>query len=565
MLTHLVIRDFAIVRSLDLEFGPGMSAMTGETGAGKSILLEALGLLLGDRADPEAVRLGAERAEVSAGFDLGDLPAARAWLAERDLDSDEGACEIRRVVSRQGRSRAYINGSPQPLQALRTLGELLVDIHGQHEHQSLMQRDHQRELLDDYAHHQTLLDGVASHFAKLQSLEQRLRELQQASEARDARVDMLRYQVQELQQLDLQTGELAALEEELPRLAHAEKLLAGTQQALNSLYENDELSGAALLGQVQQTLQSLVDLDPRLAPTLELVDSALIQIQEASDELRSYSGEVDLDPARLAFVEERLAAVERLARKHRMAGEALPGLLESLREELDSLENRDQHLHALEQQQQAARQAYQQAAEALSASRAAAATTLTTGISKTIQGLGMPKGQVQIAVEPTDRPSAHGLDNVEFRVSANPGQPLRPLARVASGGELSRISLAIRVITANHQRIPTLVFDEVDTGIGGGVAEVVGRQLRSLGQHCQVLCVTHLPQVAAQAHQHFQIQKRSDDQSTWTTVTPLDRDQRVAEIARMLGGLAVTDNTLAHAREMIDLAVSPGPAHSSPS
>ena len=560
MLTHLVIRDFAIVKNLDLEFGPGMSAMTGETGAGKSILLEALGLLLGDRADSDAVRTGVERAEVSAGFDLGRLPEARRWLAERDLEHDDAACQIRRVVNRQGRSRAYINGSPQPLQGLREFGELLVDIHGQHEHQSLMQRDRQRELLDDYADNGALLAEVAERHRAFHALEARLAKLQQASAERDARLDMLRYQVQELTQLGLQAGELEVLEEELPRLAHAEKLLAGTQLALNLLYENDDLSGASLLGQAQNALASLVDLDSRLAPTLELINNALIQIQEASDELRSYTGAVDLDPARLAFVEERLAAVDRLARKHRVAGHELPALLASLQAELDSIEHRDEHLQALEGQLASARDAYRDSARRLGERRRQAAGTLAARVSETIQGLGMPRGRVSIAVEPVERPAVHGLDSVEFQVSANPGQPLRPLARVASGGELSRISLAIRVIAANHQRIPTLVFDEVDTGIGGGVAEVVGRQLRALGRHCQVLCVTHLPQVAAQAHRHFQIRKRSDEASTWTTVTPLDDDQRVAEIARMLGGLAVTENTLAHAREMIELAVeAPSP------
>ena len=554
MLTHLVIRDFAIVKSLDLEFGPGMSAMTGETGAGKSILLEALGLLLGDRADSDAVRVGVERAEVCAGFDLSQRPEARQWLAGRDLEQDDHACQVRRVVNRQGRSRAYINGSPQPLQSLREFGELLVDIHGQHEHQSLMHRERQRELLDDYAGNEALLAEVAKRYREFHALEQRLEDLQRASEARDARLDMLRYQVQELLQLGLQDGELTALEEELPRLAHAEKLLAGTQLALNVLYENDEISGASLLGQAQSELEALVELDSRLAPTLELVKGALIQVQEASDELRSYTGSVDLDPARLAFVEERLAAVDRLARKHRVAGEELPGLLASLGAELDSIENRDEHLQSLEKQLAGARKAYQDSAARLGKHRREAADELAARVSETIQGLGMPKGEVKIAVEHAERPTVHGLDNVEFQVSANLGQPLRPLARVASGGELSRISLAIRVIAAGSQRIPTLVFDEVDTGIGGGVAEVVGRQLRSLGRHCQVLCVTHLPQVAAQAHCHFQIRKRSDEQSTWTTVTPLDEDQRVAEIARMLGGLSVTENTLAHAREMIELA-----------
>jgi len=550
MLTQLRIRDFAIVEALELELAEGMTAVTGETGAGKSILVDAIGLLLGDRADSGTVRQGAERTDISAVFELDPLPAARAWLAERDL-GNEAECHLRRVVASNGRSRNYINGVPQPAQALRELGELLVDIHGQHEHQSLLRRDAQRQLLDDYAGNQSLATELDNRYRTLSRLRQQWRDLRQASSERDARLDILRYHLRELAALNLTEGEIAQLESEQRRLANASQLLETGQRVLVWLTEGDETAIADRLDQALRELDALNRLDGRLGPAGELLNAALIQIREASGELRGYVQDLDLDPEHLARVEQRLTAAHQLARKHRVAAEELPALRVRFETELDALEHSETRLEDLRQAVQDSLAAYRADAERLSARRTAAARELGERVSVALAGLGMPGGRFAIALERLDKPAPGGLETVEFQVSANPGQPLRPLAKVASGGELSRVSLAIQVIAAHAARIPTLIFDEVDSGIGGGVAEVVGRQLRTLGQNRQVLCVTHLPQVAAQAHRQLKVEKRTDGESTHTRVLPLDADGRVTEIARMLGGLELTENTLAHAREMV--------------
>lgn len=555
MLTQLRICDFAIVEELELELAAGMTAITGETGAGKSILVDAIGLLLGDRADSDAIRHGAERADLSALFDLGALPVARAWLAEHDLDRD-GECQLRRVVARAGRSRGYINGVPQPTQALRELGERLVDIHGQHEHQSLLRGEAQRQLLDDYAGNQALVAELAERYQAWSRLRRDLRELRQAASERDARLDILRYHLRELAALNLVEGEVAALESEQRRLAHASQLLDTSERLLGWLSEDEEFSIADRLNRGLRELDLLSRLDVHLAPVGELLNAALIQIQEASAELRDYAQALDLDPGHLAQVEQRLAAAHQLARKHRTTAEELPALRTRFEAERDALEHSETRLEILQQAVKAARAAYQVDADRLSERRATAARELGGRVSVALDGLGMPGGRFTIALEPLEQPTPAGLEAVEFQVSANPGQPLRPLAKVASGGELSRISLAIQVIAARAARIPTLIFDEVDSGIGGGVAEVVGRQLRALGGGRQVLCVTHLPQVAAQAHQQFKVEKQTNGATTHTQVVLLEPEARVTEIARMLGGVELTENTLAHAREMVDKAVS---------
>ena len=553
MLTQIRIRDFAIVEDLELELATGMSAVTGETGAGKSILVDAIGLLLGDRADNGVIRHGADRADLTAIFDLSALPAARAWLAERDLEQ-EGDCQLRRVIARNGRSRCYINGASQPTQSLRDLGERLVDIHGQHEHQSLLRREAQRQLLDDYAGHQPLVAELDGHYQTWSRLRRELRDLRQASSERDARLDILRFHLRELAALNLAEGEIAELESEQRRLANSSQLLDTGQQILNWLTESEEICVADRLEQSRRELEGLSRLDARLAPIGEMLNIALIQAQEASSELRNYVQALDLDPDHLARVEQRLAAAHQLARKHRTTAEELPVLQQRFAAELDALEHSETRLEDLQQAAKTARAAYQQCAELLSAQRAAAALELGERVSAALAGLGMPGGRFAIHLERLEQPTPAGLEAVEFQVSANPGQPLRPLAKVASGGELSRISLAIQVITAHAAHIPTLIFDEVDTGIGGGVAEVVGQQLRSLGRDRQVLCVTHLPQVAAQAHQHFKVEKRTDGATTHTQVALLHAEARVREVARMLGGVELTANTLAHAQEMVDKA-----------
>ncbi len=554
MLIQLHIRDFTIVEDLELEWATGMTAVTGETGAGKSILVDAIGLLLGDRADSGMIRHGAERADLSAAFDLDALPTARTWLAERDLDHDR-ECQLRRVIARNGRSRSYINGVPQPTQALRELGEWLVDIHGQHEHQSLLRREAQRQLLDDYAGHAPLVTKLHVYYQTWNRLRQEWRDLRQASRERDARLDILRYHLRELAALNLADGEIAELEHEQRRLANSSQLLDTGQRILNDLTECDEIAIAERLHQHQHELDALIGLDTRLAPINELLNTALIQVQEASSELRSYVQALDLDPDHRARVEQRLAAAYQLSRKHQVAAEELPALQAQFDTERDTLEHSETRLEDLQQAVKMARATYQECADQLSTQRAIAARELGERVAAALAGLGMPGGRFAIHLDRLAQPTPAGLETVEFQVSANSGQPLRPLAKVASGGELSRISLAIQVITARTARIPTLIFDEVDTGIGGGVAEVVGRQLRELGTGRQVLCVTHLPQVAAQAHQHFKVEKQANGETTHTQVLALAPDERVAEVARMLGGMALTANTLAHAREMVENAV----------
>ncbi|MCP5159527.1 MAG: DNA repair protein RecN [Gammaproteobacteria bacterium] len=553
MLTQLRIRDFAIVEELELELAAGMTAVTGETGAGKSILVDAIGLLLGDRADSGAIRHGAERTDIIAVFDLATLPAAQAWLAERDLDREQ-ECHLRRVVTRTSRSRNYINGVPQPAQALRELGERLVDIHGQHEHQSLRRREAQRQLLDDYMGNLALVAEVAECYRNWSRLRQEWRDSHQASSERDARVDILRYHLRELAALNLAEGEIAELESEQRRLAHASQLLETGQRLLTWLSESDENPVTDRLNQSLRELDALNRLDTRLTPVGELLNAALIQVQEANNELRNYLQALDLDPVHLAQVDQRLTAAHQLARKHRIDPEELPGLRARFEAELDSLEHGETRLDTLQQAVRTARATYQERADQLSQQRAVAAHELAERITQALAGLGMPGGRFCITLERLEKPTANGLEAVEFLVSANPGQPPRPLSKVASGGELSRISLAIQVITARAARIPTLIFDEVDSGIGGGVAEVVGRQLRTLGNNRQVLCVTHLPQVAAQAHRQLKVEKQTDGAQTHTQILSLDAEERVAEIARMLGGLALTVNTLTHAREMMEKA-----------
>lgn len=557
MLTHLHIRDFAIIDELELDLAAGMTALTGETGAGKSILADALGLALGDRADSGVVRHGRERAEISASFDITALAPLQAWLAEQGLDAD-GECVVRRLITSEGRSRGFINGQAVPMLTLQQLGEWLVDIHGQHEHQSLLRREVQRELLDDYAEHGPLLSELAACFQRWKSLSEQLTELRAAADSRDARLDLLRYQVNELDVLAPSAGEIAQLEEEHRRLHHAQRLLDTSQQVLDQLYEND---GALVSGLNQQTheLEQLLRYDPRLAPPLQLMREAAIQLSEAAGELRDYLAGLELDPHRLIEVEERLNALHDFARKHRVQPEELPALHARLSEELATLQNSGAQLENLAAEARRQQDHYRQLAQRLSEGRAAAAQTLSSAVTNRLPELGMPGGCFSIVLNARadDDFAATGMEQVEFQVSANPGQPPRPLAKVASGGELSRISLAIQVVTSRCLRVPTLVFDEVDVGIGGGVAEIVGKQLRALGGSHQVLCITHLPQVAALAHQHLQVRKRSTGDGTTTTIARLGDAERYEEIARMLGGVEITKQTRAHAREMVARARDP--------
>jgi DNA repair protein RecN (Recombination protein N) len=556
MLTHLHIRNFALVEALELSFEQGMSVLSGETGAGKSILLDALGLTLGDRADSSVVRHGSERAEISASFTTDGLPAVNAWLEEHELAMDS-ECILRRTVGADGRSRAFINGQPLPLQMLRELGEQLVDIHGQHAHQSLLKREVQRQLLDDYAGHGPLLKQTAQSFQQWHQLQHELEQLQQRATERDSRLELLRYLVEELEALQLQPEEMVALDEEHARLANVSQLQEGAQRAASQLYEDDETALLTLLQRSVRELQELQEIDPALAPTNELLETAAIQLREAAGELRHYVDALDNDPERLYTVEQRLAAIHELARKHRVDAEQLPPLLAQLQQELAELESAGTRLDGLQRKIDATLADYHKAAGKLSKGRTQSAKTLSELIGRNMQQLGMGGGRFDITLNPIEaEATAHGQETVEFQVSANPGQPLRPLSKVASGGELSRISLAIQVISAGKEGIPTLIFDEVDVGVGGGVAEMVGHQLRTLGGDRQVLCVTHQPQVAAQGHHHFRISKSSDKGDTRTTVEVIQGEQRVAEVARMSGGIAISEHTLSHARQMLEEAHS---------
>jgi len=553
MLTQLLIRDLAIVSSVELEFAAGMSALTGETGAGKSIMIDALGLALGDKADGDLVRPGCERAEIIASFALDACPGARAWLAEQALD-EEDECILRRVIPRDGRSRAYINGRTANSAQLRELANHLVDIHGQHAHQSLLRPAMQRELLDAYGGQGELAAQVAEAFRHYRTLDQELGERERAERARLERLDLLQIQVEELDALALTLDELQNLDQEQRRLSHLGRLQEGTAALLLLLAEGEPALADQLRGAVAE-LAELAAIDPALAEGRELLDTAAIHAGEAASSLRHYLDGLDLDPEALETVETRLAQIHALARKYRVFPEQLPELLDERRAELAHLEQAGTRLAGLRAERERAWSGFLALASELSAARREAAARLSATVTQAMQQLAMVGGQFAVTLEALnpERASAAGLERIDFLVSANPGQPLQALARVASGGELSRISLAIQVATAECASVPTLVFDEVDVGIGGGVAEIVGRLLRQLGARRQVLCVTHLPQVAAQAHRQLRVRKETLDGQTHTRIEPLDAEARVEEIARMLGGTRITERTRDHAREMLSL------------
>ncbi|HET8731561.1 MAG TPA: DNA repair protein RecN [Moraxellaceae bacterium] len=549
MLSHLKIRDFAIVASLELDFRPGFTVVTGETGAGKSIVMDALGLCLGDRADAGVVRAGAERAEVSAGFDIRRHAAAQEWLRERELEAD-GECWLRRTVSRDGRSRAYVNGSPVTLADVKLLGEMLIDIHSQHEHQSLLRRDNHRLLLDATAGLTLEARELAVRFQQWQKAAKELTALTRAGDAQRERLELVIHQLAELDALGLRDGDYERLEQEHDALANLGSLLQSGALALDRLTENDGDNAARCLQQALRALESERGRHPRLADAAGLLESALIQVQEGASSLRHYLDSLDADPARLAELEDRLAAVHGLARKHRVPPQELPAVQAALAEEQGQLQ-RAQDLDALSREASRLEQQYAAAAGKLRADRTRAASHFAAEVLARLKLLGMANARFEVVLTPLDRPAAHGLDDVEFLISANPGQPLKGLAKVASGGELSRVSLAIQVVNAKHSPVPVMVFDEVDVGIGGGIAEVVGRVLRELGDYAQVLSITHQPQVAALGHQHLRVEKTVQDGNTTSTVRELSRDERIDEIARMSGGVTVTAETRRHAEAML--------------
>lgn len=554
MLSRLHIRGLAVIDEVSLDLGAGFSALTGETGAGKSMLVDALALALGARADSSAVRSGAQRAEVSAVFDLAAESAASRWLGARDLDAS-GECQLRRIVTPEGRSRAYINGEPMPLESLRELGALLVEICGQHAHQSLLQPATQRMLLDAHGGHQALLDAVAEAHAAASALDRELAALRAVADERRAREELLGYQVRELEALNLQAGEVEALEQERLLLANAGRITAGLGQVLDQIYDAEGSSAHDMLGGARRQIDALLSLDPQLRALAEALDAATIHVADAAEQLRRRLGSLDHDPTRLDEIETRLGSIFDLARKYHCDPGGLLAHFADRQQELQTLGATAERIETLEAQTAAALQHLQSAARALTTARSATAERLAARATTNLRGLGMPEATltVRIAPLPDAQISAHGADQVELLVATNAGQHPGPIARVASGGELSRLSLAVAVITMTESAAPTLIFDEVDAGIGGAVAEMVGQCLHQLSGSRQVLCVTHLPQVASQADHHYTVVKKSEAGATRALVQQLAADERVEEIARMLGGLTITTRTRAHAREMLQL------------
>ena len=553
MLLHMAVNNYAIVDHLELELDRGMTVITGETGAGKSIMLDALALTLGDRADSGAVRPGADKADILATFDISEIPEAVHWLQQRDLANDEPQVILRRVVTAEGRSRGYINGSPCPQQDLKALGEMLIDIHSQHEHQSLLKTGTHRRLLDEYANAGELARQVLLAAQRCRQTELALQQASEVSEEQNARVQLLSYQLEELDNLGLQEGELEQLESEQRQLANAEQIMQSCQQVINICSESDNGSVLQALTASLSRLGALRQHGRSLDEAHDLLAGAQIQIEEAVGELTRYLDHFEADPQRQQQVDERLGVIHDLARKHRINADQLPALQQRLVDELESIQQSDADKERLSEELAAYQEHYQTLASKLSATRQKAAQKLAKAVTAEIQQLGMPGGQVQVELRPLQAKQypVQGLEQVEFLVSANPGQPAKPLARVASGGELSRISLGIQVITAQTSRVPTLVFDEVDVGIGGPTAEIVGKLLRQLGEKGQVLTVTHLPQVAAQGHQHLFVSKEQQRNSTRTRIDKLDEEGRVQEVARMLGGVDLTEESLAHARKQL--------------
>lgn len=549
MLLSLTVKDFVIVDSISLDFQAGFTVLTGETGAGKSILLDALSLLLGDRAEGAQVREGAERAEITAEFDTRGRPEIDAWLEENGLNGDDDVLLLRRLLDKSGRSRSFVNGQAATLSQLKQLGEFLVDIHGQHAHQSLMKADAQRQLLDAYAGSVALARDVNKAWQDWQTARRARADAERLSRESEVERERLNWQINELSELKLQPDEWSALNQSHSRLANAAELAQSAQLAVDTLSEMDN-SCLTMLSQVQTRLSKLANLDPRLADTLSLLDSVDAELREVVYSLRDYASDIDENPGQLAEVEGRLEALMSTARKYRAQPQDLQEKLDDWQQQLQALEaSADIEALALAEASTLAR--YRAQAEALSGKRRQAASELSARIGAEMQHLAMSGARFAIELAALSEPGAHGLESIEYLVAANAGTSLRPLAKVASGGELSRISLAMQVVISQVASVPTLIFDEVDVGIGGRVAEVIGHMLRQLGQRYQVLCITHLPQVASCGSHHWQVSKSEHKGRVKSRIEPLNSEQRVLEIARMLGGVELTQTTREHAAEML--------------
>ena len=555
MLTRLSVRNFAVVEAAEIAFGKGLTVVTGETGAGKSLLVDALLLLSGARADSGMVRAGCARAELAAEFDLTNAPAARAWLADQAMDDENGGCTLRRVIAAEGGSRGWINGRAASLNQLSELASALVEIHGQHEHQALLERAQQLALLDAFGGLQEQSSRVRELAGRYRETLARERALSGGEDAQ-ARIELLRHELSELERWALPPDALTELETQHQRLANAGRLAEGASGLAELLDGDSEYATSRSLARARSELEKLAALDPSLKEALELLDTAGIQLNEASDTLSRYAQDLDLDPQRYAEVDAHLTALHDLARRHRVPPAELHAKAQSLRNELQMLEGVGDALKQLAAQRAQILCDYDAAAQALSKSRVAAANKLGKAITELMGELGMAGGSfaVELQAQPGDDPDSQGRERCEFTVSANPGMPLKPLRRVASGGELSRIALAIEVAALGADVTGTMVFDEVDAGIGGAVAETVGAKLRALGARCQVLCVTHLPQVAAQGHAHLHVAKSVEGKATRTRIAALDAKGRNEELARMLGGVEIDREARAHAKRMLEKA-----------
>ncbi|MGD9661575.1 MAG: DNA repair protein RecN [Porticoccaceae bacterium] len=557
MLLSLTVNNFTLVEQLHMDFQPGMTAITGETGAGKSLVLDALGMALGDRGDTGRIRTDKDKLDVTAIFAIGNNSQARQWLDDNELlDGDE--CIIRRTLSAEGRSRGFINGQPATMQQLQQLGEMMIDIHSQHEHQSLLIKDTHRRLLDAFAGCDDLCSSVQYLFKQWQNTRKRLFTLQNNSEETEARRQLLSFQLEELDSLALAEGEIEQLEREQHLLANGEQILRDSHQIIALCKESDQGDALSLLSQALNLLQLMPEKSDMLREAETLLDSARIQVDEAAREIQRHIDSFDINPERLQEVEDRLSLCYQLARKHKISAGEIPALQLRLREELQQLGDGEDGLEGLTKKLADIDQQLCREEDKLSAKRRAAATRFADLVNRQLQNLAMASASLEVSLTALSEHSPQGRETIEFLVSTNPGQPHKPLNKVASGGELSRISLAIQVIAAQHTEIPTLVFDEVDVGIGGAVAEVVGRLLRSLGDNGQVICVTHLPQVASCAHHHLIASKKVEGAITESELSHLNLNARIHEIARMLGGSKMTDQTLAHAEEMLNLSSGQG-------
>ena len=556
MLTQLTINNFAIVRQLEIELAKGMSVITGETGAGKSIAIDALGLCLGQRIETSMVREGQERAEICATFFIEPTNPAYQWLQEQELQDPDNPsdCILRRVINADGRSKAFINSTPVSASQLKEIGQYLIHINGQHASQLLLKNDYQLQLVDTFAHHNDLLAQMREDYRAWKNLQTQVKNFQQKVAENEAKKQLLQYQVEELDEFALRPNEYLELEEDQRRLSNSEQLTQLSQSALQLLSENETVSIDSMLYRATQYIDELSELDPRYASVQTMLNDALIQVQEATSEVQHLASHIEQDPILLQEIEQRLGQALQLARKHNVKPEELVEWHQKLKAELTALLDFSESEERLILEEKAAFEKMQNTAKQLHESRCQAAEKLAQQVTNSIKGLAMENAEFFIKVNSDlTKVAANGADNIVFTLRSNLGQQAQPLAKVASGGELSRISLAIQVLTSDQSAIPTLIFDEVDVGISGKTASVVGKLLRQLGDKCQVLCVTHLPQVACHGHHQFNVEKFTVDDKTETKMTALSQEERVPALARLLGGSEITDLALANAQEMLDL------------